>query len=228
MEDIKIIQEFFSKSMDEINEELCAKGKRYIKARKRAGEKSSAYLSGRGVKVCKGSIEWPKKGKKKVNENEIDALAKELANAVEDKLEDKKDDINEAVDPISILSYVLAGTTLTNIIAKYVGKLFKKYNFGKGEAAAKKIYDFTHKLEGDFKKPIGRVVGLFTKDEKAKNMVTDGLFALLLLGLGAKAGTEAFSAVRKSNLISGGVSGLKAALKGKDLASLIQDTISAV
>ncbi len=228
MEDIKIIQEFFSKSMDEINEELCAKGKRYIKARKRAGEKSSAYLSGRGVKVCKGSIEWPKKGKKKVNENEIDALAKELANAVEDKLEDKKDDINEAVDPISILSYVLAGTTLTNIIAKYVGKLFKKYNFGKGEAAAKKIYDFTLKLEGDFKKPIGRVVGLFTKDEKAKNMVTDGLFALLLLGLGAKAGTEAFSAVRKSNLISGGVSGLKAALKGKDLATLIQDTISAV
>jgi len=228
MEDIKIIQEFFSKSMDEINEELCAKGKRYIKARKRAGEKSSAYLSGRGVKVCKGSIEWPKKGKKKVNENEIDALAKELANAVEDKLEDKKDDINEAVDPISILSYVLAGTTLTNIIAKYVGKLFKKYNFGKGEAAAKKIYDFTLKLEGDFKKPIGRVVGLFTKDEKAKTMVTDGLFALLLLGLGAKAGTEAFSAVRKSNLISGGVSGLKAALKGKDLATLIQDTISAV
>ena len=228
MEDIKIIQEFFSKSMDEINEELCAKGKRYIKARTRAGEKSSAYLSGRGVKVCKGSIEWPKKSKKKVNENEIDALAKELANAVEDKLEDKKDDINEAVDPISILSYVLAGTTLTNIIAKYVGKLFKKYNFGKGEAAAKKIYDFTHKLEGDFKKPIGRVVGLFTKDEKTKTLVTDGLFALLLLGLGAKAGTEAFSAVRKSNLISGGISGLKAALKGKDLATLIQDTISAV
>ena len=228
MEDIKIIQEFFSKPMEEINEELCAKGKRYIKARKRAGEKSSAYLSGRGVKVCKGSIEWPKQGRKKVNENEIDDLAKELANAVEDKLEDKKDDINEAVDPISILSYVLAGTTLTNIIAKYVGKLFKKYNFGKGEAAAKKIYDFTHKLEGDFKKPIGRVVGLFTKDAKTKTMVTDGLFALLLLGLGAKAGTEAFSAVRKSNLISGGVSGLKAALKGKDLATLIQDTISAV
>ena len=228
MEDIKIIQEFFSKPMEEINEELCAKGKRYIKARKRAGEKSSAYLSGRAVKVCKGSIEWPKQGRKKVNENEIDDLAKELANAVEDKLEDKKDDINEAVDPISILSYVLAGTTLTNIIAKYVGKLFKKYNFGKGEAAAKKIYDFTHKLEGDFKKPIGRVVGLFTKDAKTKTMVTDGLFALLLLGLGAKAGTEAFSAVRKSNLISGGVSGLKAALKGKDLATLIQDTISAV
>ena len=48
-----------------LNEELCDKGKRYIKARQAAGEKSSAYLSGRAVRVCKGQIEWPKKGKKK-------------------------------------------------------------------------------------------------------------------------------------------------------------------
>ena len=48
-----------------ITEELCDKGKRYIKARQAAGEKSSAYLSGRAVRVCKGQIEWPKKGKKK-------------------------------------------------------------------------------------------------------------------------------------------------------------------
>jgi len=50
---------------EQLNEELCEKGKRYIAARQAAGEKSSAYLSGRGVKVCKGQIEWPKKGKKK-------------------------------------------------------------------------------------------------------------------------------------------------------------------
>jgi len=49
----------------QLNEELCDKGKRYIKARQAAGEKSSAYLSGRAVRVCKGQIEWPKKGKKK-------------------------------------------------------------------------------------------------------------------------------------------------------------------
>ena len=48
-----------------VNEELCEKGKRYIKARQAAGEKSSAYLSGRAVRVCKGQIEWPKKEKKK-------------------------------------------------------------------------------------------------------------------------------------------------------------------
>ena len=41
---------------------LCKRGQDYIKARKAAGEKSSAYLSGRAVKVCKGDIEF--KGKK--------------------------------------------------------------------------------------------------------------------------------------------------------------------
>ena len=41
---------------------LCKRGQDYIKSRKAAGEKSSAYLSGRAVKVCKGDISF--KGKK--------------------------------------------------------------------------------------------------------------------------------------------------------------------
>ena len=40
-----------------IYEELCPKGKAYIKKRQVAGEKSSAYLSGRAVKVCKGQMQ---------------------------------------------------------------------------------------------------------------------------------------------------------------------------
>jgi len=40
-----------------IYEELCPKGKAYIAKRKAAGEKSSAYLSGRAVKVCKGQMQ---------------------------------------------------------------------------------------------------------------------------------------------------------------------------
>ena len=39
-----------------IEEELYPKGKAYIKKRMAAGEKSSAYLSGRAVKVCKGQM----------------------------------------------------------------------------------------------------------------------------------------------------------------------------
>ena len=46
-----------------IEEELCPKGKAYIKKRKAAGEKSSAYLSGRAVKVCKGQMSGRKNKK---------------------------------------------------------------------------------------------------------------------------------------------------------------------
>ena len=48
-----------------IVEELCARGKTYRKARMAAGEKSSAYLSGRAVKVCKGQIKGAGGKKKK-------------------------------------------------------------------------------------------------------------------------------------------------------------------
>ncbi len=47
-----------------LTEELCAKGKAYRKRRMAAGEKSSAYLSGRAVKVCKGQMSGTKKKKK--------------------------------------------------------------------------------------------------------------------------------------------------------------------
>jgi len=50
-----------------IKEKLCKKGEAYRKRRMAAGEKSSAYLSGRAVKVCKGQMSGKKK--KKTNEN---------------------------------------------------------------------------------------------------------------------------------------------------------------
>jgi len=56
----KEIQEI--KILSEKKDSLCKRGKDYIKSRKAAGEKSSAYLSGRAVKVCKGQIKF--KGKK--------------------------------------------------------------------------------------------------------------------------------------------------------------------
>ena len=51
------------KQLDESN--LCKRGQDYIKSRKAAGEKSSAYLSGRAVKVCKGQINGSDGKKKK-------------------------------------------------------------------------------------------------------------------------------------------------------------------
>jgi hypothetical protein len=57
------IEKRIDEVLDKINEELCPAGKAYIKRRQAAGEKSSAYLSGRGVKVCKGQMSG--KAKKK-------------------------------------------------------------------------------------------------------------------------------------------------------------------
>jgi hypothetical protein len=52
----KKLQETISLGESMVYEELCPKGKAYLKKRKAAGEKSSAYLSGRAVKVCKGQM----------------------------------------------------------------------------------------------------------------------------------------------------------------------------
>ena len=57
------LQERINETLNKINEELCPAGKAYIKRRQAAGEKSSAYLSGRGVKVCKGLMSGKKKKK---------------------------------------------------------------------------------------------------------------------------------------------------------------------
>jgi len=59
----KPLEERISEALDKINEELCPAGKAYRKRRMAAGEKSSAYLSGRAVKVCKGQMSG--KAKKK-------------------------------------------------------------------------------------------------------------------------------------------------------------------
>ena len=57
------LEERISEALNKINEELCPAGKAYIKKRKAAGEKSSAYLSGRAVKVCKGQMSGKSKKK---------------------------------------------------------------------------------------------------------------------------------------------------------------------
>jgi hypothetical protein len=59
----KGIEKRISEALDKINEELCPAGKAYRKRRIAAGEKSSAYLSGRAVKVCKGQMSGKKKKK---------------------------------------------------------------------------------------------------------------------------------------------------------------------
>ena len=76
------IQEIVKKVLSEKKKKskLCKRGRDYIAARKRAGEKSSAYLSGRAVKVCKGSIKGAKGKRKKSYKESIDEKSRDKLN----------------------------------------------------------------------------------------------------------------------------------------------------
>jgi hypothetical protein len=224
------LEERISKALNELNEELCAKGKRYIKARKRAGEKSSAYLSGRAVKVCKGSIKWPKKGRKKVNESddngdeekafdaELMATANGIASALGKELKAKQGDkekLDEAIITTAIVS-VLTANTLVGFISKMASKLFKKLNFKKGEDIAEKIHKWAHDNETAFQAPIKRVLKFFIKDEQKLDTITKAVYAIVVASMAAGYGAEAVSGLAKADWFKGVLNSLKAIAKSDE------------
>ena len=157
--------------------------------------------------------------------DDIADVADSLDDAIEGELE-KQEELNEVLDPASLLSYLLASTTVVNILSKQAMKIAKKYNWGKGEEAARNIYKFTHELEEKFKSPIRFIVSKFTKNEQRVRLITNSLFVLFLGYLAYHAGGDALKYLKKAKLSSGGIAGLKAALKGKDIISTTKDIIT--
>ena len=163
---------------------------------------------------------------------ELDAFADQLAGEIKDELEDHKEDIqksdkelNEIAGVVGIIGYILLSNTVANMLSKFAKKQFAKRNFGKGEAAAKKIYDFTHKNEEAFKAPIKRIVSLFTKDAKKQKMISDILFAIVVLIMAGQAGGNAVSYIKKAGYLKGGLYGLKAAIKGTEVSNIIKGVV---
>ena len=183
-----------------------------------------------------------KAGKKinKLNENgedqfssELDGFADKLAAEIKNELEDHKEEIqksdkelNEAAVTVGIIGYILLSNTVANMLSKFAKNQFAKHNFGKGEEAAKKIYDFTHKNEEAFKAPIRRIVGIFTKDEKKKKMISDILYAIVIFLMAGQAGGEAVAYLKKASYLKGGIYGLKAAIKGTEVATILKGAVS--
>ena len=163
---------------------------------------------------------------------ELDAFADDLADEIKDELEDHKEEIqksdkelNEIVGVVGIIGYILLSNTVANMLSKFAKKQFAKRDFGKGEAAAKKIYDFTHKNEEAFKAPIKRIVSLFTKDAKKQKMISDILFAIVVLAMAGQAGGNAVSYIKKAGYLKGGLYGLKAAIKGTEVSNIIKGVV---
>ena len=163
-------------------------------------------------------------------ENDLAIAGNELADEIKDELESKDVEINEIATVVGILGYVLLSNAVANMLSGLSKKLFKKYNFGKGEAAAKKIYDFTHKNEEAFKAPIKRVVGIFTKNEKYKKIISDILYAIMILLMAGQAGGDAVAYIKKAGYLKGGLYGLKSLVKGTEVAvilkGVVQDALS--
>ena len=206
-----------------------------IRAKKARGEKPAHGNS----KAHKTAV---KAGKKinKLNENgedqfssELDGFADKLAVEIKNELENHKEEIqksdkelNEAALTVGIIGYILLSNTVANMLAKFAKNQFAKHNFGKGEEAAKKIYNFTHKNEEAFKAPIRRIVGIFTKDEKKKKMISDILYAIVIFLMAGQAGGEAVAYLKKASYLKGGIYGLKAAIKGTEVASILKGAVS--
>jgi hypothetical protein len=220
------------KKLDEST--LCKRGQNYIAARKRAGEKSSAYLSGRAVKVCKGQIKGSDSKKKKDYKNEsleeyidngpeekafdveMEKAGKGIASAIEKELKNKKpQELNEALIT-SAIAGILTGNSLIGFISKLSKLLFKKIGFKKGEDVAGKIQHWAHDNEIAFQKPIKRVLGFFIKDTKTLDIVTKAIYAIVVGSMAANYGVEAVSSLSKSDWFSSSLSALKTLAKSDE------------
>ena len=166
-------------------------------------------------------------------DNEFNALGTELAGAIKNDFKKgfvlqngEKKTINEVATVVGIIGYILLSNTLANMLAKFAQKMSKKYNWGKGEEAAKNIYKWTHDNEKAFQAPIRRVIGLFTKDPKKTDQISKIIYAVLILLMAGQAGGNAASYIKKASWIKGGLYGLKSAIKGKEVHTIFKDVIA--
>ena len=157
---------------------------------------------------------------------EFNSLGNDLAGAIEGELEDKKDELNEVVGVVGILGYILLSNTVANMLSKFAKKQFAKRDWGKGVEAAKKIEKFTHNNEVAFKAPIKRVVGIFTKNEKWKAIISDVLYAIVILLMAGQAGGSAVGYLKKASYLKGGLYSMKALVKGGEVSTIIRGAVT--
>ena len=116
-------------------EELCAKGKAYRRKRMAAGEKSSAYLSGRAVKVCKGQMKGESIDEEDMSIQEVFDMTIIDENVTEAKYKGKTVKLNKPMrgDVKKFKVYVNTGKKNADGSIKV-----KKVNFGHGGTSAKR------------------------------------------------------------------------------------------
>ena len=133
-------------------------------------------------------------------------LASQLKQALDKEMEDGKlDEI--AITAVGFLSYALASNTILDMLGKYVGKALRK---------------------GGFNKAADKVISPFVRDPSKREVIAKGLFIAVLAGLGIKAGIGAIQAIKGLNAGTAVLSAVKGALKGRDIANLGAEILTAI
>lgn len=124
-------------------EKLCKKGQAYRRKRMAAGEKSSAYLSGRAVKVCKGQMQGEGIDETDMSIQEVLDMEVIDENITEAKYKGKTVTLNKPMrgDSKKFKVYVNSGKKNADGSIKV-----KKVNFGHGGTTAKKAGQKTMKI----------------------------------------------------------------------------------
>lgn len=154
-------------------------------------------------------------------------LASQLKQALDKEMEDGKlDEI--AITAVGFLSYALASNTILDILGKYTGKALRKGGFNKAADKAEAVHNWAHTNEKNFIKLIGGVISPFVRDPSKREVIAKGLFIAVLAGLGIKAGIGAIQAIKGLNAGTAVLSATKSALKGRDIANLGAEILTAI
>jgi len=147
--------------------------------------------------------------------------------AVLDK-ELKDGELNEVLDPVSILSYLLLSNTVIDILGKYSAKVLRKLNLDKAADKAEAIHNWAHNNEKAMVNVIATVIKPFVRDEEKRQQIAKGLFIAVLAALGVQAGVGALDAIRGADVGGAALGMTKSALKGRDIAVVGKEILKAI
>ena len=147
--------------------------------------------------------------------------------AVLDK-ELKDGELNEVLDPVSILSYLLLSNTVIDILGKYAAKVLRKLNLNKAADKAEAIHNWAHDNEKAMVNVIATVIKPFVRDEEKRQQIAKGLFIAVLAALGVQAGVGALDAIRGADVVGAALGMTKSALKGRDIAVVGKEILASI
>jgi hypothetical protein len=147
--------------------------------------------------------------------------------AVLDK-ELKDGELNEVIDPVSILSYLLLSNTVIDILGKYAAKVLRKLNLNKAADKAEAIHNWAHDNEKAMVNVIATVIKPFVRDEEKRQQIAKGLFIAVLAALGVQAGVRALDAIRGADVGGAALGMTKSALKGRDIAVVGKEILASI